>query len=115
MESRSTTLRNLILAFGAIIAIGIAAWRGFVADRQAEASRNQVEISRLSLLNERYQKGAQMLGSTALYVRLGGIYALQRLAQENLEQYHGQITDLLSIFSTVPLRIRGNRVSISEA
>ena len=108
-ESGSTTLRNLGLVSGGFIAIWIAIWRGDVADSQAQASQeqaraslNQVEISRLSLLNERYQKGAEMLGSTALYVRLGGIYALQRLAQENPEQYHGQITDLLSIFMENP-------------
>ena len=78
-ESGSTTLRNLGLVSGGFIAIWIAIWRGDVADRQAQASQeqaraslNQVEISRLSLLNERYQKRAEMLGSTALYVRLGG-------------------------------------------
>jgi hypothetical protein len=103
-ESGSTTARNLGLLAGGLIAIWVAIWRGVVADRQATASQeqataslNQVEVSRLSLLNERYQRGAEMLGSTALYVRLGGVYALQRLAQENPEQYHGQIKDLLSI------------------
>ena len=36
-----------------------------------------------------------MLGNDVLSVRLGGIYALLRLAEDNPEQYHVQIMDLL--------------------
>ena len=103
MESRSTTARNVGILFFGLIAIGVAIWRSIVADRQAQASLNQVEISRRSLLNERYQRGAEMLGSKVLSVRLGGIYALQRLAQEDPEQYRDQIVGLLDIFVKDPV------------
>lgn len=97
-ESGSTTLRNLGLVAGGLIAIWVAIWRGVVADRQAKASQQQAEISRHSLLNERYQKGAEMLGNEVLSVRLGGIYALDLLACENPDIFHLQIMKLFAAF-----------------
>ena len=109
-ESGSTTLRNLGFVAGGLLAIGFGIWRGVVADRQAKASQkqamaslNQVEISQRGLLNERYQKGAEMLGSEKLTVRLGGIYALARLAREHPGDYHTQIMRLLCAFVRHPV------------
>ena len=55
-ESGSTIIRNLGLVIGGLIAIGFGIWRGVVASRQAKTSQR-------GLLNERYQKGTEMLGS----------------------------------------------------
>ena len=108
-ESGSTIIRNLGLVIGGLIAVWIAVWRGIVADRQAKSSQdqakaalNQAETSQRGLLNERYQTGAEMLGSEVLSVRLGGIYALQRLAGEDPERYHIQITHLFCTFVRHP-------------
>ena len=117
-ESGSTILRNLGLVYGGLIAIWIAVWRGVVADRQAEASKrqaqssleqakaaqDQAETSQRGLLNERCQKGAEMLGSPVLAVRLGGIYALQSLNEDEPEQYHVRIMRLLSAFVRHPTK-----------
>ena len=94
-ESGSTTLRNVALMVAGVIALWFAYWRSRVADRQAETSHR-------SLLNERYQKGAEMLGSDVLSVRLGGIYALQSLAEEEPTRYHVQIMRLLCAFVRPP-------------
>ena len=95
LESWSTIIRN----FGLVIAAGIALWfakqRIVVSDRQAETAQR-------GLLNERYQKGAEMLGSEVLAVRLGGIYALARLAREHPGDYHIQIMRLLCAFVRHP-------------
>ena len=96
-ESGSTILRNLGLVYGGLIAIWVAVWRSVVADRQAETSRR-------GLLNERYQKGAEMLGSDVLSVRLGNIYALQSLAEEEPEQYHVKTMRLLCAFVRHPTK-----------
>lgn len=90
-ESGSTTLRNLGLLLGGLVAIGLGTWRSVVASHQADTSQR-------GLLNERYQKGAEMLGSEVLSVRLGGIYALQRLARDNPQQYYVQIMRLFCAF-----------------
>ena len=94
-DSLSTTIRNLGLVVGGIEAILLAAWRSIVAQRQADTSQQ-------GLLNERYQRGAEMLGSEVLPVRLGGIYALERLAAEHPEQYHIQVIELFCAFARNP-------------
>lgn len=87
-ESRSTTLRNIGLLVGGGIAIWVAYRRSVIAQSD--------------LLNERCQKGAEMLGSPVLAVRLGGIYALQRLVSDHPEQYYSQVMFLLSAFIRHP-------------
>ena len=94
-ESNSTTIRNMGLLIGGFIAIPLAVWRSIVAHRQAQTAQR-------GLRNERYQKGAEMLSSEFLPVRLGGIFALQRLAEEDPEQYHVQIMRLLCAFVRRP-------------
>ena len=74
-------VRNLSLVVAGVIAVRLAYWRAGVAEYQAETARR-------SLLNERDQKAAEMLGSDLLSVRLGGIYALQTLAAEHPPHYH---------------------------
>lgn len=115
-ESGSAVIRNLGIVYGGLIAIWVAIWRGFVADRHAEASKlqaqasldqakaaqDQAETSQRGLLNERYQRGAEMLGSPVLSVRLGGIYALQHLAEDEPTQYHVQTMRLLCAFVLNP-------------
>lgn len=122
-ESGSTTIRNLGLVVAALVAFPLAVWRSRVADRQASAAQRQVDATQQqlrtaqrqadaaqrqadtaqqNLLNERYQQGAEMLGSDVLAVRLGGIYALQRLAEEHPEQYHVQIMRLFCAFARHP-------------
>ena len=115
-ESNSTTIRNIGFLIAGALALVFAVWRGVLAQRQAataerqaetalrqtETAQHQVEIAQRGLLNERYQKGAEMLGSEVLAVRMGGIYALQRLAGECPEQYHIQIMRLFCAFVRLP-------------
>lgn len=79
-ESGSTTIRNLGLFFGALVALALTVRRIKVADRQAATAQK-------GLLHDRYQKGAEMLGGRLPAVRLGGIYALQQLATEHPEPF----------------------------
>ncbi len=102
-EPNSSTIRNIVLAAAAAIALPLAMWRSTVAERQADTARRQSETAERGLLNERYQKGAEMLGSAVLSVRLGGIYTLQRLAEEHPEQYHVQIMRLFCAFVRNPI------------
>ena len=91
----SATVRNIGLLAVGVIAILLAFWRSNVAERQAETAQ-------AGLLNERYQKGAEMLGSGVLSVRLGGIYALKRLAEEHPKEFHIQIIELFCAFVRHP-------------
>ncbi len=97
-ESGSTTIRNLGFVIVAIIGLPLAIWRSIVAQRQSETAQR-------GLLNERYQKGAEMLGSKVLPVRLGGIYALARLAREHPGDYHTQIMSLFCALVRHPVAV----------
>ena len=101
-DSNGTAIRNLVLIMAAIAALPLAIWRSKVAERQAATAQRQSETAQRGLLNERYQKGAEMLGSEVLAVRLGGIYGLDRLAREDPGDYHVQIMSLLCAFVRNP-------------
>ena len=94
-KNKSETLRNLALVGAAIIGLPLAIWRSMVAHSQAKTAER-------GLLNERYQKGAEMLGSAILSVRLSGIYAMGHLAQERPGDYHVSIMDSLCAFIRHP-------------
>ncbi len=94
-ESNSAAIRNVGLIVAGALGLRIAVWRSRVAEKQ-------VETARRGLLNERYQKGAEMFGDSRLSVRLGGIYALRRLANEAPEEYHLEIVNLFSSFVRRP-------------
>ena len=108
-ESNSATLRNVALIATAVIGLPLALWRSLVAQRQANAAQRQADTAQRQadtaqrgLLNERYQRGAEMLGSIVLSARLGGIYALENLAREHPQQYARQILGLFCAFARHP-------------
>ena len=122
-DSNGDTLRTVGILIGGAVAFVFGLWRTWLgglqthaAQNQAEAARAQVqasqsqveavqrqaEIAQQGLLNERYQRGAEMLSSRVLTARLGGIYALQRLAEEQTDQYQAQILRLLCAFARDP-------------
>ena len=121
--SNSDTLRNVGLLIGGVIAFVFGLWRAWVAERQAnasqgqaaaaraqvdavqvqiEATQRQAETAQQSLLNERYQRGAEMMAGAVLTARLGGLFALQRLAEEYSEQYQVQVLRLFCAFVRDP-------------
>ena len=106
-DSLSTAIRNVSLIIGGIIAIELALWRSVVGVRQ-------VDTAQRGLLNERFQKGAEMLGSENLSVRLGGIYALKHLAGEHPEQYHVQVMELLCAFVRHPTTDKSGSANLNE-
>ena len=101
-DSNSNTLSNVALIAAGILALAFAAWRAKIADSQSRTAQRQADIAQRGLLNERYQKGAEMLGSHVLATRMGGIYALQRLAEDHPNEYHVQIMRLFCAYVQHP-------------
>ena len=108
-ESGSTTIRNIGLVLAGVIALVLGLWRSFVAQKQADAANRQSVVAHQSLLNERYQQGAQMVGSEIPSVRLGGIYVLRSLAEQHAEEYHLEVLRMLCAFVRNP-----SKMTISE-
>ena len=106
-ESNGTTLRNIGLMVAGVIALPLALWRSLVAERQAKTAQEQLVITQRSLRQDRYQRGAEMLGNALLSARLGGIYALQRLAADYHNEYHIQVMELFCAFVRNPIGQQG--------
>ena len=108
-ESNSTTIRNISLVVGGVAAFVFTMWRTVVAERQSDAAQRQseaalqqAETAHQSLLNERFQRSAEMLGSNDLSVRIGGIYALKQLAKDSPERFHVEIMRVFTAFVRLP-------------
>ncbi len=106
-ESASATIRNVGLVIAGSVALPLAIWRATVADRQASAAQQQAGSAQRSMLNGRYQRGAEMLGSEVLSVRTGGIYTLQRLSEKYPDSYHIQVMRLFCAFVRHPTKDNG--------
>ena len=80
----------LVIVLGAATS-AVAVYLVIVSSRD----RRQEHIERQ--LNERFMRAVDQIGHPALDVRLGGIYSLERLAQESPED-HGPIVEILAAF-----------------
>ena len=107
LEPPSVVLRNIVLGTAGICALIIATWRGLVANQQSSTTDK-------SLLNERYQTSANMLGSDVMAVRLAGIYALRQLAREYPKQYHIPTMRLFCAFARHPVNTGGSEIRLSD-
>jgi hypothetical protein len=67
------------------------------AREQAEANRRTLELTEQGQVTERYPRAIEQLGSTTLDIRLGGIYALERIAGDSPRDY-ATVMDVLSAF-----------------
>ena len=97
-KSNGEVLRNYALFAAAAIGLPLAFWRSCVAHKQANSQSKQADTAERGHNNERFQKGADMLGSSVMTTRMGGVYALERVAQEHPHEYHVQIMKLLCAF-----------------
>ena len=113
-DSLSSTIRNVSLVIGGIIAMELALWRSIVSERQTTVSQQQAETAQRDLLNQQFQKGAEMLGSSVLSVRLGGIYALRHLGVEHPEHYHVQVMEQLCAFVRGATSADGQSTAVIE-
>ena len=104
-ESLNSTLQNIGPLAGGCVATILAVWRIIVEERQANTARQQADTTQLSALNDRYERAEQNLSNDVLLVRLGGIHALQSLAEEYPEQYHVHVMQLLCAFVRSPIEI----------
>ena len=86
---------GLGLLLGGAEAILLALWRSWVGAQQ-------LNTAELTLSNERYQRGAEMLGHQSSSARLGGISALQNLVEEHPKEYHRQVMKILCAFVRRP-------------
>lgn len=75
----------------AVIATAIASWRNL------ENTKKGVLVAEEKQVTERFAKAVEMLADSDRYIRLGGIYALERIAKDSDKDYW-QVMEILSAF-----------------
>lgn len=73
---------------------GLLIWQVRNASRRATAAEKVAEATESGNVAERFKNAIEHLGNEATSVRLGGIYALQNIAEEN-KKYREQIFNIL--------------------
>lgn len=119
-ETNSTTVRNFGLIFMSIVAIWLTWRRIKIAAREARTSRENLQNARDALnlnyqtldynskrdekdrkLNQ-YARASERLSSDGMSARLGAIYELRDLSEQDLEQFHVRTMRMLCAFVRFP-------------
>jgi hypothetical protein len=97
-EKNSESLRNLGLLIAAIPGL-LLLWS------RTKSANIQADIAQKGHLTDRFSKAVELIGHTDLHVQIGGIYALEAIAEEDPKTYYRTIMELLCSFvrSKAPL------------
>lgn len=113
LQQARDAARGRLLTFGAGL---FAAGALIYTARNFTLSRRQLELSQQTLIltdhrqrqafelaergqvTERYTKAIEQLGSERLDVRIGGIYALERITRDSPQGYHPVVMEVLAAF-----------------
>ena len=105
LTAKDNVRKTLLQGVGGLFFLATA----FFAWRQLQVSRGQLQISRESQITEQFNKAIDHLGSEEIDVRLGGIYALERIANIS-ERERGPVVEVLTAY----IREHGPRPSIVD-
>jgi len=89
-DAENSYRATLAQIFGGVaIAIGIYyTWRRItIAEEDLKATQENLIVSQESQITERFTRAVDQLGNPAMEIRLGGIYALERIANESDKDY----------------------------
>ena len=66
-------------------------------EKSTSVARNNVRVAQEGYLTEGFARAIEQLGDKEMAIRLGGIYALERLAKDS-EKDHGRIMEVLTAY-----------------
>ena len=85
-EARKT-LAYILGGLLAIIGIYMAHRRIRALERQVQIGQEQLQVAQEGQITERFTRAIEQLGSDKMAIRLGGIYALERIANDSDKDY----------------------------
>ncbi|CAN2042446.1 hypothetical protein GMMP15_810032 [Candidatus Magnetomoraceae bacterium gMMP-15] len=103
--------RNRIWIFVTLIGIFLLIWRTVSANRTSVAAMEQVVLTRKGNITGRFAKAVELLGSSSQTTVIGGIYALEQIAQEDAPTYHNVVFEILTAFIRNNARIKKEKES----
>lgn len=84
------TIAQIIGGFGLLVGL-------YLTYRNVKIAHKNVEVAEEGKLTDRFSKAVELLGSDKLDVRLGGIYALERIARDSRKD-HWTVMEVLTAF-----------------
>src|SRR5262249_52885214 len=84
------TIAQIIGGFGLLVGL-------YLTYRNVKIAHKNVEVAEEGKLTDRFSKAVELLGSDKLDTRLGGIYALERIARDSLKD-HWTVMEVLTAF-----------------
>ena len=93
----SEIVRNFGLLAAAVVGVILAGMRVFAANRQADASLRQAELTRRTHVADLFNRAVEQLDHDKLQVRLGAIYTLRQIA-EDFPDLTGAVFELLNLY-----------------
>ncbi len=100
LAARIEAIKTLAILFGGsaiLLNIYYGAERAELFEKNTLAAIQSVEVSEAGKVSDRFTKAIEELGSDNLAIRLGGIYALEQMANKN-EREHWTIVQILTAF-----------------
>jgi hypothetical protein len=104
LKAKDDVRKTLLQGIGGMLFLATAffTWRQLATSREelrhnVESSHVQHELDRQGQITEQFNKAIDHLGSVAIDVRLGGIYALERIAITS-EHERGPIVEVLTAY-----------------
>jgi hypothetical protein len=88
-DARATLLQGLA---GLAVLVG-----AYYTYRQVQTGRRQLDVAQQGQVTERFTRAIDQLGNENLDVRLGGIYALERIARDSPDD-HATIAEILTAY-----------------
>ena len=93
----SQSLNHLALIIAGVIGIPLLALRTFAANKSARAAVAQARTAEQGHITDRFTAAVEQLGSDKMAVRLGAIYALERISRDSRRD-SWTITETLAAF-----------------
>jgi hypothetical protein len=93
LTAKDNVRRTLLQGIGGLLFLATA----FFTWRQLQISRGQLQIGRESQITEQFNKAIDHLGGEQTDVRLGGIYALERIANIS-DRERGPVVEVLTAY-----------------
>ena len=115
LSNHSDTLRNLALVIFAPLGLALATWRSIIADKNTQIADRNSLIAEDNSITDAFTRAIEQLGSGLddkpnIEVRLGAIYALERLSKKNNDYYQPIIDILVSyVRNNAPIPPEGER------
>jgi hypothetical protein len=108
--------KTLAYIIGGILAI-IGIYMGFrrirASENQVRALERQVLVAQEGQITERFTRAIEQLGSDRMEVRLGGIYALERIANDSDKDYW-PIMETITAYVRERAPWRGGSINVNE-